>query len=109
MRYNQKRVRKSSERAQLWIFTPYFFKFRAFRMLHPLKTYVFGVFIKKYCILFLNKGTACRYRMQYVAKISPDYFSLQDDYSPFLQLVYYTNYLHSSATIFDKLKAVKET
>ena len=32
------------------------------------------------------------------------YFSLIDDYPPFLQLVHYTIYLHSSATIFDKLK-----
>ena len=32
------------------------------------------------------------------------YFSLHDDYPPFLQLVHYTISLHSSATIFDKLK-----
>ena len=31
------------------------------------------------------------------------YFSLHDDYPPFLQIVKYTVYLHS-ATIFDKLK-----
>ena len=41
LRYNQKRTRKSIKRAQLWIFTPHFSKFRAFRMLHPPKWYVF--------------------------------------------------------------------
>ena len=37
MRYNQKRAIKCSKRAQLWIFTPHFSKFRAFRMWHPPK------------------------------------------------------------------------
>ena len=42
------------------------------------------------CVLFL----CCRL----------SYFSLHDDYPPFLQLVHYTICLHSRATIFDKLK-----
>ena len=41
MHYNQKRARKSSKRAQLWIFTPHFSKFRAFRMPHTPKWHVF--------------------------------------------------------------------
>ena len=35
MRFNQKRARKSSKRAQLLIFTPHSSKFKAFRTLHP--------------------------------------------------------------------------
>ena len=45
MRYNQKRAIKSSKRAQLWIFTPHFSKFRAFRTLYPPKRHVFLEFL----------------------------------------------------------------
>ena len=41
MRYNQKRASRPSKSAKLWIFTPNFSKFRAFRMLHPPKPHVF--------------------------------------------------------------------
>ena len=47
MRYKQKRTRKSSKRAQLWIFTPHFSKFRAFRTLHSPKQHVFLEFLVK--------------------------------------------------------------
>ena len=64
MRYNQKRTRKSSKRTQLWVFTPHFSKFRAFRMLHPApKRHVFLEFLlEKKAFHFskraLNAGTA---------------------------------------------------
>ena len=45
MRFNQKRAGKSSQRAQLWIFTPHSSKFRAFRTLHPPKRHVFLEFL----------------------------------------------------------------
>ena len=45
VRYNQKRARKSSKRAQLWVFPPHFSKFRAFRILHPPKRHVFLEFL----------------------------------------------------------------
>ena len=45
MRYNQKRALTCSKRAQLWIFTPHFYKFRAFRTLHPPKWHVFFEFL----------------------------------------------------------------
>ena len=40
VRHNQE-ARKSSKRVQLWIFTPHFSQFRAFRTLHPPKRHVF--------------------------------------------------------------------
>ena len=45
MRYDQKRATKSSKRAQLWIFTSHFSKFRAFRTLQPHKQHVFLEFL----------------------------------------------------------------
>ena len=42
MRYNSK---KSSKRAQLWIFSTHFFKFRAFITLHSPKQHVFLEFL----------------------------------------------------------------
>ena len=45
MWYNQKRAKKSSESVQLWIFTPHFSKFRAFKMLHSQKQHVFLEFL----------------------------------------------------------------
>ena len=64
MRCDQKKARKSSERAQLWIFNPHFSKFRAFRRLHPLKQHVFLEFlVEKKAFRFskraLRAGTAC--------------------------------------------------
>ena len=45
MRYNPERAKKSRKRAQLWIFTAHFFKFRAFIALHPRKQQVFLEFL----------------------------------------------------------------
>ena len=45
LRYNQKKARKSSKRAELWVFTPHFSKIRAFRTLHPPKQHVFLEFL----------------------------------------------------------------
>ena len=45
VRYNQKEAMNCSKRAQLWIFTPYFSKFWAFRTLHPPKRHVFLEFL----------------------------------------------------------------
>ena len=46
MRYNQKRTRKSSKKAQLWIFTPHFSKLsRAFTTLQPPKQHLFLDFL----------------------------------------------------------------
>ena len=45
VRYNQKRARKSSNRAKLRIVTPHFPKLRAFKTLHPHKQYVFFEFL----------------------------------------------------------------
>ena len=42
--YNQKRARKPSKRAQLWVFTPPFSKFRAFGKLQPLNGICFWSF-----------------------------------------------------------------
>ena len=47
VRYNQKEAINCSKRAQLWIFTPYFSKFRAFRTLHSPKQHVFLEFLVK--------------------------------------------------------------
>ena len=35
----------SSKKAHLWIFTPHFFKFRAFRTLHPPRRHLFLEFL----------------------------------------------------------------
>ena len=73
MWYNQKRATKSSKKARLWIFTPHFSIFRAFRMLHPLNGICFLSFQKKKMekhILFLNKSTVCGYRTQQLVKKS---------------------------------------
>ena len=51
MQYNQKRARKFSKRAYLWIFQPNFSKFKAFIMLHPPK-----VFSREKGISFLKKA-----------------------------------------------------
>ena len=53
-----------------------------------------GAYLFQSCILLLS----CRLH----------YFSLHDDYPPFLQFVHYKICLHSSTTIFEKLKAVKQ-
>ena len=45
MQYNQQTARKSIKRVQLWIFTPHFSKFRAFRTLQPPKRHVFLEFL----------------------------------------------------------------
>ena len=45
MWYNQKRARKSSKRAELWIFNPDFSKFRALRTLHSPKRHVVFKFL----------------------------------------------------------------
>ena len=63
VRYNQKRARKSSKRTQLWVFTPHFFKFRAFRKLHPPKRHVFLEFLAekkvfRFAKRALSAGTA---------------------------------------------------
>ena len=67
MRYNQKMVRKSSKRAQLWIPPPHththththtplqFSKFRAFRMLHPTKQHVFLEVLVENKALYFSK------------------------------------------------------
>ena len=74
MWYNQKRATKFSKKAQLWVFTPHFSIFRAFRMLHPLNSMCFLSFQKKKRekhVLFLNKSTVCGYRTQQLVKKSP--------------------------------------
>ena len=65
MRYNQKRARKSSKRAQLWIFTPYFSKFRVFRTLHTPKQHVFLELLVENKTFYFSKkallaGTTCK-------------------------------------------------
>ena len=45
VRFNLKRARKCSKRAQLWIFTPHSSKFRAFRTLHLPIRHVFLEFL----------------------------------------------------------------
>ena len=58
MQYNQKMVRKSSKRAQLWIPSPtplQFSKFRAFRMLHPTKRHVFLEVLLENKALYFSK------------------------------------------------------
>ena len=52
----KKRARKSSKRAQLWIFTAPFFKFRTFRTLHLPKRHVFLAF--RFSKRALRAGTA---------------------------------------------------
>ena len=64
MRFNQKRARKSSKRAQLLIFTPHSSKFKAFRTLHPPKRHVFLEFLVKNKAYHFSKraryaGTSC--------------------------------------------------
>ena len=44
MWYPQK-GKKSSKRAQFWVFNPTFSKFRAFRMLHPHRQHAFLEFL----------------------------------------------------------------
>ena len=57
VRYNQKRARKSSKRAQLWVFTPLFSKFGAFRTLHPpLNSICFRSFQQRECHFVSQKG-----------------------------------------------------
>ena len=63
MQYNQKRARKFSKRAQLWIFAPYLSTFRALRMLHPPKLHMFlEVLVESKTFYFskraLREGTA---------------------------------------------------
>ena len=75
MWYNRKRARRSSERAQLWIFTPHFPKFRAFEMLHSSKRHLFSEFLVEnkafqFSKRALHAGTA---RKKWLKK-SPDYF-----------------------------------
>ena len=55
MRYNPKRAKKSSKRAQLWIFTTHFFKFRAFIMLQPPKQHVFLEFLVENKVFYSTK------------------------------------------------------
>ena len=57
MRFNHKRERKSSKRAQLCIFATNSFKFRAFRTLHPPKQHVFLEFLVEDKALHLSKRT----------------------------------------------------
>ena len=52
VRYNPNGQKKSIKRAQLWIFTPHLFKFRAFITLHPPKQHAFLEFLvenKAFC------------------------------------------------------------
>ena len=58
------RALKCSKRAQLWISTPHFFKFREFRVLRLLKDVVFFVFSREKGIIFLKKSTVSGYCMQ---------------------------------------------
>ena len=51
-----KRAGKSSKRTQLWICTPHFSKFRAFRMLHPLKSMCFWSFHYRIRFHFLKRA-----------------------------------------------------
>ena len=65
VRHNQKRARKSSERAQLWIFTPYFSQFWGFRTLHTPKWHVFLEFLVEnkafhFSKKVLHAGAACK-------------------------------------------------
>ena len=61
MQYNQKMVRKSSKRAQLWMGAPppptplQFSKFRAFGMLHPTKRHVFLEVLLENKALYFSK------------------------------------------------------
>ena len=55
VRYNQKRPGKSSKKAQLWIFTPHFFKLRAFGTLHPSKRHMFLEFLVKKKVFYFSK------------------------------------------------------
>ena len=57
VRYNQKRAKKSSKRAQVWVFTPYFCKFRTFRTLHLPKRHVFlEVLVEKKAFCFSKRA-----------------------------------------------------
>ena len=58
VQYNAKRTKKSSKRAQFWIFTTHFLKFRAFITLNPLKQYVFLEFLVENKA-FNSKKRAC--------------------------------------------------
>ena len=58
------RAIKCSKRAQLWISTPHFFKFRKFRVLRLLKDVFFFVFSREKGIIFLKKSTVSGYCMQ---------------------------------------------
>ena len=64
VRYSQKRTRKSSKGAQLWIFSPHFYKFRAFTTLHLPKQHVFlEVLVENKAFYFseraLHAGSPC--------------------------------------------------
>ena len=60
VRYNQKEARKSSKRVQLWIFTPHFSQFRAFRTLHPPKRHVFLDILMRIRHFISQKGHCVR-------------------------------------------------
>ena len=50
--------------AQLWIFTPRFFKIGAFRMLYPSKQHVFFEFLVEEKAFHFSKGAQHGYRTQ---------------------------------------------
>ena len=59
VRYNLKRAKRSSKRAQLWIFATHFFKFRAFVTLHPPKQHVFLEFSVENKAFYFTKRALC--------------------------------------------------
>ena len=87
---NQKRARKSSKRAQLWIFNPHFFKFRAFKTPHPTKRHVvLEVLVENKAFHFskraLRAGTTCNRWLKKVQLIIISFYCWNVTFSDNLQ------------------------